>query len=133
MDEAETLRSIEVRRTDGERGVEGKGSWSRKEVGVRRELCDGLVGVPPGKPDNEGMLMDAGMAVGRVIPLSGKTCLREDDVTGASEAGLSVVECRLNVRSSHLSINNQHFSTDLGNFPTLLTHRDSGTLHPQQH
>lgn len=48
------------------------------------------------------MLMDAGIEAGSVIPWSGRACFLGEDVTAASVAGLSIVECRLNVRSSHL-------------------------------
>jgi hypothetical protein len=102
VDDAETLRGIDVRRTEGEPGVVGNGSCSRKEVGTRLVLCDVFVGVPMGELHSEGMLIDAGIEPGRVMPWIGKACFRGDDTAGASVAGLSMVECRLNVRSSHL-------------------------------
>lgn len=89
------------------------------------------------------MLRDAGIEAGRLIPLSCKACFREEDIA-ASDAGLSVVECRSKVLSSHLGRPNQGiiqqhalgtYSSRLWNPPptTTLTRKAFSLVHILQY
>lgn len=97
MDEADTLRSIELRR-----GCEtGDDSLGKPEDEILLELVESRSGAASDRSDNEGMLVDTGSpaSVGNLLS-SAETRFPPDD---APESGLVLLTpWRLNVLSSHL-------------------------------